>query len=505
MRWIATALLVLMAVSVSQAQLTVTGTNPADGATSVSTNVILSISFSAAVDTLSFNPDDGLISNVDSVLGMYWSPDSRTVYFPAVLQPNTVYFLVIYYAPAAGGGSLQVPYSAHWTTAASFPADVYSVSGTVSGGTTGVSPANALVALTDGGVSAGDPIFIAGTVADAVGNFTVPYVPVGTWDPIAAKDANGDGRIDPSTGDPIGLADPVTVTTQNIVGVSIVLQMIGAVEFSYARDEALAYAALNLPANRELKWVFAWNADSLGRAFEWDFYYTVPGSVEVSRIRVDDFGVGMETRGGEWDFVKPGKPIPDLMTAALADTFIAKVERGGGSDFRQGKPPGDSIRFVSQLELGDLQYGQFYQLIPDTSKLYWGASYRIGYDFETFNPVILAEEFYLGDFATGDLVGLTAVEPGPDGALPGAFSLAQNYPNPFNPSTTIRFALGESSDVILAVYDVLGREVSLLVNERKDPGSYSVTVDAAGIPSGVYFYRLQAGDHVQTMKMLLMK
>jgi hypothetical protein len=505
MRWIATMLLILMVSGMAEAQLTVTGTNPADGSTNVSTNIVLSISFSAAVDTLSFLPDDGLISNVDSVLGMYWSADARTVYFPAVLQPNTVYFLVLYYAPAQGGGSLQVPYAVHWTTGSSFPANVYSVSGTVSGGTTGVSPANALVALTDGGVSAGDPIFIAGTVADGSGNFTIPYVPTGTWDPVAAKDANGDGRIDPSTGDPIGTASSVVVASANVSGVTIVLQLQQAIEFGAARDDVLAYAQASLPANRELKWLNAWKVDSLGRAFEWNFYYTVPGTPEVTRVRADGFGVAMETRTGDWDYVIPGKPILDIMTAALADTFIAKVERSGGFDFRQTMPPGDTYEFLAQVELGDLQYSQYWQLIPDTSKLNWGASYWIGSGFQNQYPVILDERHYVGEYLTGDLVGITAVDSNPNGSIPGEFSLGQNYPNPFNPSTTIRYQLSHTSDVLLTVFDMLGREVALLVNEKKDPGAYSVSFDGAGLPSGVYFYRLQAGSRVQTMKMLLMK
>ncbi len=89
--------------------------------------------------------------------------------------------------------------------------------------------------------------------------------------------------------------------------------------------------------------------------------------------------------------------------------------------------------------------------------------------------------------------------------LPTGFSLSQNYPNPFNPTTTIRYELSKSSMVRLSVYDILGRELSVLVNERKNGGSYEVKFDAARLASGVYFYKLQAGDYVQTRKLLILK
>ncbi len=95
-----------------------------------------------------------------------------------------------------------------------------------------------------------------------------------------------------------------------------------------------------------------------------------------------------------------------------------------------------------------------------------------------------------------------------------SFSLGQNYPNPFNPVTTIRFSVPspslaagrrETSDVKLVVYDVMGREVSTLVNEKKEPGTYEVKFDAAQLTSGVYFYRLTSGDFIDTKKLILIR
>jgi len=83
--------------------------------------------------------------------------------------------------------------------------------------------------------------------------------------------------------------------------------------------------------------------------------------------------------------------------------------------------------------------------------------------------------------------------------------MSQNYPNPFNPSTTIRYELPRTSRVTLTVYDVLGQQVSVLVNERKDAGVHEVSFDGSNLASGVYFYRIQAGDFVQTHRLLLLK
>jgi hypothetical protein len=89
--------------------------------------------------------------------------------------------------------------------------------------------------------------------------------------------------------------------------------------------------------------------------------------------------------------------------------------------------------------------------------------------------------------------------------VPAAFSLGQNYPNPFNPSTNIGFDIAEHSDVTLKLFDTIGREVRILAEGSYAPGRYAVTVEASGLASGVYLYRLNAGSFVETKPMLLMK
>lgn len=92
-----------------------------------------------------------------------------------------------------------------------------------------------------------------------------------------------------------------------------------------------------------------------------------------------------------------------------------------------------------------------------------------------------------------------------DNISPVNYSLLQNYPNPFNPTTIISYSIPRSNLVTIKVYDILGREVTTLVNEYKQTGKYEVEFNAADLPSGVYFYRIKAGSFNQVRKMLLLR
>ncbi len=110
-----------------------------------------------------------------------------------------------------------------------------------------------------------------------------------------------------------------------------------------------------------------------------------------------------------------------------------------------------------------------------------------------------------GIFEYSDIVEITI-------GSPEEFQLEQNYPNPFNPTTTIKYSIPgvisteeRNLNVLLKVYDVLGNEITTLVNEEKPSGNYSVEFNAANLPSGIYFYTLESGTFVQTKKMLFLK
>jgi hypothetical protein len=126
--------------------------------------------------------------------------------------------------------------------------------------------------------------------------------------------------------------------------------------------------------------------------------------------------------------------------------------------------------------------------------------------------------FEMNNAATIDVITDVPEEP----TLPKSFYLGQNYPNPFNPATVIQYTVAAPSgglslskagvegrnvshQVRLSVYDLLGREVAVLVNEEMKPGTYETSWDAAGFPGGVYFYRLQAGNFSETRKLVLIR
>jgi len=86
-----------------------------------------------------------------------------------------------------------------------------------------------------------------------------------------------------------------------------------------------------------------------------------------------------------------------------------------------------------------------------------------------------------------------------------SFALMQNYPNPFNPTTNIVFRIRDFGFVTLRIYDVIGNEVSTLVNENKEPGEYNIKFDGSNLSTGIYFYKLQAGELSEVKKLVLLR
>ncbi|MDX1701995.1 MAG: carbohydrate binding domain-containing protein, partial [Melioribacteraceae bacterium] len=140
---------------------------------------------------------------------------------------------------------------------------------------------------------------------------------------------------------------------------------------------------------------------------------------------------------------------------------------------------------------------------------------RLGFDLGTS-----AEDIYFDNIILLEIIDtVTSIEE--NKSLNSSFTLHQNYPNPFNPNTKIKYTIpvevksqkakgkSETRNVKLSVYDILGREIAILVNERQKPGNYEVEFNPSAngfdLSSGIYFYRLRAGNHVSTKKMLMMK
>jgi hypothetical protein len=140
---------------------------------------------------------------------------------------------------------------------------------------------------------------------------------------------------------------------------------------------------------------------------------------------------------------------------------------------------------------------------------FWVNDNKFTYGYDSFNNLIeeTLQNWYDSSWVNSrkDLYSYIPTDVEKIVIEPSRYNLKQNYPNPFNPSTTIKYQIPELSFVTLIVYDVLGNEVATLVNEEKPLGNYEVEFNAINLPSGIYFYRLQAGNFVETKKMILMK
>jgi len=181
---------------------------------------------------------------------------------------------------------------------------------------------------------------------------------------------------------------------------------------------------------------------------------------------------------------------------------------GYGARVRISYPQGIQIRevgagsgFTSMNSL-PVEFGLGAEIIVDTLFIRWPSGLRdTVYALE-------ADQFLTCTEGEGCVDTVTPVEEEEEvasGTTPQNFALHQNYPNPFNPVTTIKYALARSGEVALAIYNLRGEEVARLVEGEQAAGEYQVIWDASNVASGIYFYRLQAGEFVETRKMVLLR
>ncbi len=138
--------------------------------------------------------------------------------------------------------------------------------------------------------------------------------------------------------------------------------------------------------------------------------------------------------------------------------------------------------------MGNLPLGDLYH--------WWPSQYT------TWNAQAASERTTISNWLGTGVI--TAVKAQPT-VVPGKFDLSQNYPNPFNPTTTINYSVPQSGGVTLKVYNLLGQEVATLFSGLQQAGNHVAVFDASRLASGVYFYRLEAGNNSMTKKLLLMK
>lgn len=145
-----------------------------------------------------------------------------------------------------------------------------------------------------------------------------------------------------------------------------------------------------------------------------------------------------------------------------------------------------------QWDLSEVDQGTPWDVITVIMQLEDGAGGDGGEDYTWYlDDINISEDEANSSFA--------------DREHPEGYQLDQNYPNPFNPTTQINYTIPEQSHVMLSVYNMLGQQVDVLIDETMNAGSHSVTFDGENLPSGNYLYRLQAGDFMQTQQMMLIK
>ncbi len=147
---------------------------------------------------------------------------------------------------------------------------------------------------------------------------------------------------------------------------------------------------------------------------------------------------------------------------------------------------------------------------PVTLSSFESVDIDIEFDPDTIGEFSMVMHFFDNDTSFAGLTllgtGIAIVSTGDDNSvIPKEYSLSQNYPNPFNPVTRISYSLPQPGNVSIKIYDVLGNEVAILLNEEKSAGRYEVNWDAKNNPSGVYTYKLEAGEYIEVKKMVLLK
>jgi hypothetical protein len=273
------------------------------------------------------------------------------------------------------------------------------------------------------------------------------------------------------------------------------LNLVDSLARGYASDAKLMYMFL---ADYSASEVFGDTLiDGKGLLLSYGYNSQIKGKFSVHYL----FGsAGVDTSGWLLPF-ELNKPLTDIASYFDSPEILQRAELNGGLAFRRDSL--DNLESVA-LYLGQVPIPEF---SIDTSQIYWAVDYT-GTKIER-GVLIRKEKLFFFNPATGALVGtttvITNVSRDETVGIPLTFALHQNYPNPFNPSTTISYDLPVRSRVKLSIYNLLGQEVATLVNGEQEPGRYNVKFDASGLPSGIYFYRLEAGKFVDVKKMILVK
>lgn len=171
-----------------------------------------------------------------------------------------------------------------------------------------------------------------------------------------------------------------------------------------------------------------------------------------------------------------------------------------------------TIKFINQYTgwVGGDCLGNYCGVIKTTNagNSWFSQFYAYGDFVQSLDAIDSNHAWFCGRYSSlykttngGGIIGIKPI----NFEIPYVFMLFQNYPNPFNPTTNIKYQIAENKLATLKIYDILGKEIAVLVNHKQNSGIYLVTFDGSNLPSGIYFYVLRAGDFVETKKMVLIK
>ena len=222
------------------------------------------------------------------------------------------------------------------------------------------------------------------------------------------------------------------------------------------------------------------NSPSLHRLNE-DGFYAYRRDTTYPTINHEQFYYKKNAVAGDYwiqphpdaDFLKLHYIVLDTLTATVFGQLV-------------------NIKFINITDSGLFDLGQT-----------WCDEFGLLYEADFWGPLAVLTGCYINGIVYGDTSLAVGVEVEP--YITHNFKLYQNYPNPFNPVTKISWQSPVGSWQVLKVFDVLGREIATLVNEYRPAGNHTVEFNGAGLASGIYIYRLQSGDYINSKKMLLLK
>lgn len=300
-----------------------------------------------------------------------------------------------------------------------------------------------------------------------------------------------------------GPSDSYDISTDIITDISGNVYVTG---YSYDNVSLEDYATIKYNSSGEQQWVSKYNGasgkfdiansittDNAGNVFVTGYSYDVNSSEDYATVKYNSAG------GQQWVSLYNGTGNDfDIATSIKSDVngnvYVAGYSYGSGTQ--------EDFATVKYNSNGDQQWAEIFNGDADSSDIaaslaidQSGNIYTSGYSYVTSSGF---------DFITikySQTVGVNQIS----GNLPEKFLLEQNYPNPFNPNTNIRYTIEEAGYTSLTVYNSVGIEISTLISENLQAGSYSAEFNAENYPSGVYYYKLTSGDFTQVKKMILLK